>query len=720
MKSLLRPSRALLAISLLLPAVLFGLAGWRNYNDVLAETRSKVEKSVLISHEHTLKVFETHGLVIDNVNERLDGLDWKDPAQVAGLHELLSRLSRLPQIATIAVADQNGGMLSSSRAPGPDPSLNYADRDWFQALKDEDVGTYISKSYPGRQSGVMVFNVAARAHFSPGDRFDGIIAVSVDRTYFEKFFQSIEPEPGVDYNVVLFRQDGTVLARYPAGSGPSTLPPNGLVMPAIQHADSGTYTATSPADGIQRIFGYRKVGGFPVYIAMGVSTEKALTAWRGNLVSYGIVAALAALALLGVSAMALRESARERMASARWRDTAGRLEQEIERRAAAEQALLQAQKMDAIGQLTGGIAHDFNNMLTTIVGNLDLIVRRIGDDGDEKLRRWSMLALRGADRAATLTQRLLAFSRRQPLAPKSIDVDLLVAGMSDLLNSTLGEGVAIETVRGGGLWRALADPNQLESAIVNLAINARDAMGGGGKLTIETANIYLDEAYAALHSEVVPGQFVLIAVSDSGSGMTPEVLAHVFEPFFTTKPVGSGTGLGLAQVYGFVKQSGGHVKIYSEVDQGTTVKIYLPRAAEVAASPSLDSAGTVTGSRTETILVVEDDHDVRAYTTDILRQLGHIVLEAAEGTGALGLIDARPDISLLFTDVGLPGMNGRQLADEAKRRRPDLKVLFTTGYARNAIVHHGRLDPGVELITKPFGIDALASKIRSILEADAA
>ena len=380
-----------------------------------------------------------------------------------------------------------------------------------------------------------------------------------------------------------------------------------------------------------------------------------------------------------------------------------------------EEQLRHSQKMEAIGQLTGGVAHDFNNLLTVILGNLDNLQRHLPDSPEAQ--RMAGAIMRAAGRAATLTHRLLAFARRQPLEPKPIEVNRLVAGMSDLVRRALGEGIVIETVLAGGLWRTLADPNQLENALLNLAVNARDAMPVGGKLTIETANSLLDEAYAAAHEDVRPGQYVLVAVSDTGTGMSKDVAERAFEPFFTTKDVGQGTGLGLPQVYGFVKQSGGHVKIYSEPGEGTTVKLYLPRLLATEAEKDDAAPEPTPASATgETILVVEDDPDVRSYGADILRNLGYRVVEAPAGPAALRLIEEEPEIRLLFTDVGLPGgFNGRQLADEARRRRPDLKVLFTTGYARNAIVHQGRLDPGVELIVKPFTAASLASKVRQVL-----
>jgi PAS domain S-box-containing protein len=390
-----------------------------------------------------------------------------------------------------------------------------------------------------------------------------------------------------------------------------------------------------------------------------------------------------------------------------------------ERRAADERAR-QAQKMEGIGQITGGVAHDFNNLLTIIIGNLETVQRNLSapDSDRTRLLRSTENALRGARRAETLTQRLLAFSRQQPLDPKPLDLGRLVTGISDLLRRTLGEQITIETAYGGGLWTAHADPNQLEVAILNLAVNARDAMPNGGKLTLETANIHLDEKYASTQSEVLPGQYVMLAVTDNGCGMPPDVKAKAFDPFFTTKDIGHGTGLGLSQVYGFVKQSRGHVKIYSEVGEGTTIKIYLPRAHSAVATEELEPHETVPrGSLRETVLVVEDDADVRSYSCDTLRELGYPVLEAETGRSALQVLEAHPEICVLFTDVGLPGgMNGRQLAEEARKKRLDLKVLFTTGYARNAIVHDGRLDPGVELITKPFSQATLAGKLRDIID----
>ena len=387
-----------------------------------------------------------------------------------------------------------------------------------------------------------------------------------------------------------------------------------------------------------------------------------------------------------------------------------------ERLRVAEEALRQSQKMQAVGQLTGGIAHDFNNMLAIILGSLRLAQRRT-ERGEGNAQEYIGHAMDGAQRAATLVSRLLSFSRQQPLSPQPVDANRLLSGMENVLRRTIPESISIELVRAGGLWSINVDANGLESALVNLAVNARDAMPDGGKLTFETANTYLDEAYATTHAEVQPGQYVLIALTDTGMGMPPGIMARAFEPFFTTKEVGAGTGLGLSQVYGFAKQSGGHVKIYSEVSVGTTVKLYIPRfttKSEAVAAPANPKAPHAKGSG-QLILVVEDDDDVRRLTVETLRELGYSVIAASGGAEALALIGKHPDLVLLVTDVVMPGMNGRILAERAQRERPQLKVLFTTGYTRNAIVHNGALDDGVELIVKPFTFEDLEAKVAKIL-----
>ncbi|TCK31541.1 PAS domain S-box-containing protein [Ancylobacter aquaticus] len=391
---------------------------------------------------------------------------------------------------------------------------------------------------------------------------------------------------------------------------------------------------------------------------------------------------------------------------------------DITEQRSVEEALRQSQKMEAVGQLTGGIAHDFNNLLQGITGSLDILGNRIAQGRSDDLARWVGGARTCADRAAALTHRLLAFSRRQPLDPRPVRANPLVASLEDMLRRTLGERIELELVLGGSLWLTRCDPNQLESAILNLAINARDAMPQGGKLTIETCNAHLDSHFAARQREVKPGQYVCICVTDTGTGMSRETIARAFEPFFTTKPIGQGTGLGLSMVYGFTRQSEGYSRIYSELGQGTTIKLYLPRyRGEEEAEDSATSLGDAPGSEAgEVVLVVEDEPVVRGLIVEVLSELGYRAIEASDGPKGLEILQSRRRIDLLITDVGLPGLNGRQVADGGRVSRPGLKVLFMTGYAENAALASGFLEPGMAMITKPFAMDILATRIREIIE----
>jgi PAS domain S-box-containing protein len=394
-----------------------------------------------------------------------------------------------------------------------------------------------------------------------------------------------------------------------------------------------------------------------------------------------------------------------------------RLTGEIAERERVEDALRQSQKMEAVGQLTGGLAHDFNNLLTGITGSLELLQTRMAQGRTRDVDRYVMAAQGAARRAAALTHRLLAFSRRQTLDPKPTDVNRLVAGMAELVRRTVGPGIAVEPIAGGGLWTTLVDPGQLENALLNLCINARDAMPDGGQLTIETGNKWLDER-AARERELPPGQYITLCVSDNGTGMPSEVIARAFDPFFTTKPIGMGTGLGLSMVYGFVRQSGGQVRIYSELGQGTMMCLYLPRHHGEADDSGIlaELADAPRAGRDETVLVIDDEPTVRMLVTDVLEDLGYTAIEAADGAAGLKVLQSDTRIDLLVTDVGLPGgMNGRQVADAARAIRPRLNVLFITGYAENAVLSHGHLDAGMHVLTKPFAMETLASRIKDLI-----
>ncbi len=394
-----------------------------------------------------------------------------------------------------------------------------------------------------------------------------------------------------------------------------------------------------------------------------------------------------------------------------------RVTEAVGRRMEAEEALRQAQKMEAIGQLTGGIAHDFNNLLTGIIGSLEMLNTRLSQGRLDEVGRYVTAARGAARRAAALTHRLLAFARRQPLEPKPTDANRLVAGMEELIRRTMGPAIEVEVAGAAGLWTTLVDPNQLENALLNLCINARDAMPQGGRLTIETANRWLDER-AAQERDLPVGQYVSLCVTDTGTGIPPEVISRIFDPFFTTKPTGQGTGLGLSMIHGFVRQSGGQVRVYSEVGQGTTMCLYLPRhhgprdEVEVPA----EAAETPRTGAGETVLVVDDEPTVRMLITDALTDLGYHAIEAEDGAAALKVLRSEVRVDLLVTDLVLPGgMSGRQLADAARVVRPDLRVLFITGYAENALVGNKQLDPGTQVVTKPFAMDALVRRIKDLL-----
>jgi two-component system NtrC family sensor kinase len=708
-RSASRPLRVLVVGALVLPVTLYIVAATISYRDHFDDARDRLRRNLAIVHEHAQKVFETFEFASRYLDEITGNLsDEQIRANEASFSERLRAMTMsMPQLRDLWIVGADGQPLVSGTV-FPMPRVDLSDRNYFKVHHDNLVkGPFVTEVLDARAAANTRFFAISRKREIHG-KFAGVTIISIAPEYFREFYSQLPP-PGT---ATLLRDDGAFLARYPEFPGaPTRLRPDAPLMLAIKaQPQAGFTTATTQTDGRVRTFAYQQLAKLPqLYVTVGVGRDEVIRAWMTTMASHLIFGLPATLALLALGIIALRRTER--------------LQQEVIRRESTEQALRQAQKMEAVGRLSGGIAHDFNNMLTVILGNIDMALRRLGPD-NARIERLLESARHASERAATLVQRLLTFSRQHPQEVKAVDINRLVQSMSELLRRTIGETTTVETVLAGGLWKVAVDVNQLENAILNLAVNARDAMPESGRLTIETANSYLDDAYVTANSDgFTPGQYVLLAISDSGAGMSREVRERAFEPFFTTKPTGMGTGLGLSMVYGFIKQSNGHIKIYSEPGEGTTIKLYFPRLADQRELP--DWTDERTSSRpapsargSETILLVEDDEEVRKFATAVLREQGYNVHAAADGISALNLLESESDIGLLFTDVVLPGgMNGRQLADEARRRRPALKVLYATGYTRNAIIHQGRLDAEVELLTKPFAAEALSRKVRQILDA---
>jgi two-component system NtrC family sensor kinase len=702
----IRLIRLAMAASLLVPILLFAAASWTSYQNFNALADERILRSLDVQQEQALKAFQLVDLTLDNANDLIADMSDADIRRDAErLHNQFKKYaSTVPMVQSVWIYDKDGKAIVSSRAHPP-PAQSFADRDFYLAHVANEVGTYYGQVYKSSFNNQPFFTVSRR--LTRDGVFMGVLEVSVLPSNFFRFFSTLAYTEGLQY--AMLRSDGTFLARYPVAPDGATEKLDertGFRRTIAQFPKGALYSTTSPVDRIERRFGVRQFGNTQLYLSAGIASSTIRDEWLSNMTEHLIFGIPATLFLLLTLAAVLKRTQS--------------LYEEVDRRVTVEETLRQSQKLEAIGHLTGGVAHDFNNLLTIIIGNLENAQRTLEtwtDGAQIRMARRLDNAMHGAQRAATLTKRLLAFSRQQPLKPTALDVNRLLSGMSDFLRRALGEEVALEIVGSGGIWTVEADPTELEAVIINLAVNARDAMVGGGKLTIETSNSYLDEMYCSLHADIRPGQYVQIAVTDTGSGMPQEVINRAFEPFFTTKQSGQGTGLGLSQVYGFVKQSGGHVKIYSEVGEGTTIKIYLRRYTGAPSTQEVAKAEISRGRSGECILVVEDDADVRAYVVESLSDLGYDVLQAAGGDEGLRLVDEYKSIGLLLTDVVMPGMNGRRLADEAKRRRPRLKVLFMTGYSRNAIVHQGRLDPGVDLIQKPLNSEQLANTVRKVLDA---
>jgi two-component system NtrC family sensor kinase len=696
----LRLLKTMLVASIVIPVAIFCYASWVNYRSAFDHADEELKASLNILSQHASGIFQSVELAFTAADAIIGDLtDEQIKASEQTLHAQLSKIEKsTTAIDAILIVNRNGQTVISSAVFPIPGELSVSDRDYFRAQVEKDAGTYVGAALQSRVRNEPFFGVSRRRPLRDG-QFNGIVMVSVTPRIFSDFYRDLAAETTGSFT--LSKSDGAILARYPTPPGDIThfRPDSGFMLSVVDHPEGGFVTTAHSIDDVRRRFGYRKLGYADLYVFAGLQVDTIMYGWMRLMASHLIFGIPATLFLVGLVLLAMRRTRS--------------LYAESERRELAEQALRQSQKMEAVGQLTGGVAHDFNNLLTIIIGNIGIAKRGVVE---ARAERALDNALVGAERAAQLTRRLLAFSRRQPLNPRVLDVNKLILSISDLLARTLGENIKLETIGGAGLWKVEADASEMESTLLNLALNARDAMPEGGKLTIETSNAYLDDEYCRQQEGLMPGQYVLVAISDSGAGMTAETIDHAFEPFFTTKEAGKGTGLGLSQVYGFMKQSNGHVKIYSEPGEGTTVKLYFPRReGDEAAVSGNEQVGSERG-RDETILIVEDDDGVRQYASEILRDLNYQIIEARDSATALRLLDADKKFDLLLTDVVLPGKNGRELATEVERRRPGTKIIFMTGYSRNAIVHHGRLDPGTALIQKPLIERDLARKIRQLLD----
>jgi signal transduction histidine kinase/CheY-like chemotaxis protein len=733
----------LVALATLVPAFLVGLRFVQNRTSEIAAAFVTLSAAANnIANDLDDKIQGTAQLLYGLA--RAHDLDTRDKAACSAF--LSAVREEYPQYTGILTVDPDGQLFCDSLRTGRTLDLN--DRDYFRRALIAD-GVVTLEPVFGRLTGTSVLQIAYPAR-SETAQLKFVLLASFNLQKFAEFHHERLSQL---MDILIIDKKGTVLARPPgkdwvAPKGASiattdlfrlATAPTGQRLGEVKDSDGRVQAwavANPPAirdSGLHILVGQSK-GDLVAAANRGLAEDIAILAVVSLLLFAGVwtVGELGIRRQVGrLTAMATKLGLGDLRARIPPPFPSGELgelmrvlnetAESLERQRAAiddlNQKLRQSQKMEELGQLTGGIAHDFNNTLTVITGTIEILAEAVAEKPD--LAMITRLISEAADRGAELTAHLLAFARKQPLQPRETDISLLMLESAKLLRSTLGEHIEIETILKQDVWPALVDPSQLSSALLNLAINARDAMPRGGKLTLQASNMILDEADAAATGEIRPGSYVLIAVSDTGIGIPQAIRDKIFEPFFSTKEVGKGTGLGLSMVYGFVKQSGGHIKLYSEEGHGTTFQIYLPRADSAQPEKQAEKTPEVPIARNnETILVVEDDALVRTYVTAQLHSLGYKTISAANASEALNIVESGAEFDLLFTDVIMPGaMNGRQLADEAVKRRSPLKVLFTSGYAEDAVVHHGRLDPGVLLLAKPYRKIELARMIRAALDA---
>jgi two-component system NtrC family sensor kinase len=707
---LLKLIRAMLVASIVAPAGVFGLFAWHSYNQTLHGAQDRAQRLAAVIEEHTLKVFETIGLVLHTADQRLRGVDRETLMNSRPLWDELHKLAQSSeQVASIFVVDRDGFGPFTTRM-FQSPIYDFSDRDYYYEQRRSDQGLYVGQSYVGKISKEPIFNFSIRRTSEDG-RFPGVIGVSAFVGYFENYYRSVGV-PEDHFAIALVKDDGNILVRYPSlATSSSKIASDSPFLQKLAGSDHGTFFARSPFNGQDRLYGYLKVRGFPVYAVYGIDQHTITAAWLSIILQAAALAFAVGLCLFVTAWFALKRAKQEGLALQRLTQTTQKLEQEIEKRERAEASLMQAQRLEAVGQLTGGIAHDFNNLLTVIAGNLDLADRR----SDLTAIRRLLKSIRYAsDRAANLTRQLLAFSRRHMLNPKAVDLNAALARTRVLIEHCVPENIQLEFNLSPDLYPVRIDVSEFEAAVLNLVVNARDAMPNGGTLRFLTGETVLAAGDGSTKLPPGgPGRYIELRIEDTGYGMAPETLARVYEPFFTTKEVGKGTGLGLSQVYGFANQSGGSISIHTEVDRGTQISIFLPRSPETIAEDGNPLAAMPKLERPATILVVEDDPEVRKTSIAMLQDLGHHILIARNGAEALALVTAGDPIDILFTDVVMPGgMSGIELANQAVARCPSLKVLITTGYPGHAELLRNEF----AVLPKPFTRLDLELLIRALIK----
>jgi two-component system, NtrC family, sensor kinase len=693
-QSAIRLLQLMMIASVVLPVLLFGFASWLNWRHEHDLADDRIERSLDILHEHTLKVFQTVERAISEADEVVRGMsDDAIRREQPRLHDRLKRIvDALPQVRAIFLIDRDGRPLVSSQLAQVPTDFDARDRSFFSAPAAGEVGTYVSDVLTPRLTGFGTsFFVLSRRRPSADGAFQGVVAVAVLPHYFEEFYSLIGRSPGSLYALV--RNNGKLLARYPelpdrqrgleAGSS--------LHRTIAEGRERVLYTIPrSQIDGTDRRLGFRKLEGFPVYVVAGIDSSAIRSEWMTTMASHLIFGLPATLLLLVIIGIAMRRTRR--------------LHDEAERREAAEAALRQAQRLEAIGQLTGGVAHDFNNLLMIVSGSVQRLRRDLSSD---KHTRLLDMITNATARGESLTRQLLAFSRRQMLTPSVIDLSQRLPELREMLNRSLRGDITTEVVVPKQNCAVKVDPSELELALLNLAVNARDAMPHGGSLSITAKPVVLK---GKATEEGLQGEFVAIRVADTGSGIPLDALPHVFEPFFTTKEIGKGTGLGLSQVYGFAKQSGGTATVTSAVGRGTVITLYLPRTHETPAPAGAHAQPAAARQPTGSALVVEDNPEVAEVATAYFQQLGYTVKQVANAHEALALLGSDPKIDVIFSDVLMPGgMNGVELGLAVRQLYPGLPVLLATGYSNSV---RDAVQQGFIVLQKPFDLAALEQGLR--------